>query len=47
MGLKFLLIAMTAVAVVADSMLLPFYPQYFSERFGVTKAVSAAPLSAS
>jgi MFS family permease len=36
MGLKYLLIAMTAVAVVADSMLLPFYPQYFSERFGIT-----------
>ncbi|WP_410499970.1 MFS transporter [Chitinibacter sp. S2-10] len=36
MGLKFWLIAMTAVAVVADTMLLPFYPQYFAERFGVT-----------
>ncbi|WP_348943774.1 MFS transporter [Chitinibacter sp. FCG-7] len=36
MGLKFWLIAMTAVAVVADTMLLPFYPQYFAERFGVS-----------
>ncbi|WP_297574984.1 MFS transporter [uncultured Deefgea sp.] len=36
MGLKFWLIAMTAIAVIADSMLLPFYPQYFAERFGVT-----------
>ncbi|WP_028455568.1 MFS transporter [Chitinilyticum litopenaei] len=36
MGLTYWLIAMTAVAVVADTMLLPFYPQYFAERFGVT-----------
>ncbi|MCH4295454.1 MFS transporter [Shewanella sp. 3B26] len=35
MGLKFYLIGITAVAVVADSMLLPFYPQYFAERFGI------------
>ena len=36
MGLKFCLIGMTAISVIADSMLLPFYPQYFSERFGVS-----------
>lgn len=36
MGLRFWLIAMSAVAVVADTMLLPFYPQYFAARFGVT-----------
>ncbi|MBE9610641.1 MFS transporter [Chitinilyticum piscinae] len=36
MGLTFWLIGMTAVAVIADTMLLPFYPQYFAERFGVT-----------
>lgn len=35
MGLKFYLIGITAVAVMADSMLLPFYPQYFAERFGI------------
>jgi DHA1 family multidrug resistance protein-like MFS transporter len=33
--LKGLLIGMTAVAVVSDSMLLPFYPQFFSGRFGI------------
>ena len=36
MGLRFWLIAMSAVAVVADTMLLPFYPQYFAARFGIT-----------
>ncbi|MCX7206831.1 MAG: MFS transporter [Proteobacteria bacterium] len=36
MGLKFYLIMMTAVAVLSDSMLLPFYPQYFAGRFGQT-----------
>ncbi|RTR00835.1 MFS transporter [Halomonas nitroreducens] len=30
------LVAVTAVAVVSDAMLLPFYPQFFAERFGVT-----------
>ncbi|MFY0992193.1 MFS transporter [Halomonas sp. C05BenzN] len=29
------LVAVTAVAVVSDAMLLPFYPQFFAERFGV------------
>lgn len=36
MNLKTLLVIMTAIAVVSDSMLIPFYPQYFSDRFGVT-----------
>lgn len=36
MQLKVLLVAMTLVAVVSDTMLLPFYPQYFAERFGET-----------
>lgn len=36
MGLRFWLIAMSAVAVVADTMLLPFYPQYFAARFGIS-----------
>lgn len=35
-NLKFFLIAMTMVAVVSDSMLIPFYPQFFSAAFGVT-----------
>ena len=30
------LVAVTAVAVVSDAMLLPFYPHFFAERFGVT-----------
>ncbi len=30
------LVSVTAVAVVSDSMLLPFYPQFFADRFGVT-----------
>lgn len=29
------LVAVTAVAVVSDAMLLPFYPQFFAARFGV------------
>ncbi|WP_416139810.1 MFS transporter [Halomonas sp. HK25] len=29
------LVAVTAVAVISDAMLLPFYPQFFAERFGV------------
>ncbi len=32
------LVWMTAVAVISDSMLHPFYPQYFAEVFGVTSA---------
>lgn len=29
---------MTAIAVISDSMLHPFYPQYFAEVFGITSA---------
>ncbi len=36
MNLKLFLVIMTAIAVVSDSMLIPFYPQYFSSRFGIT-----------
>ncbi|MFC3625709.1 MFS transporter [Vogesella amnigena] len=32
---KSLLMGLTAVAVVSDAMLLPFYPQFFAARFGV------------
>lgn len=35
MSPKQFLVGMTAVAVVADSLLHPFYPQYFAEVFGV------------
>lgn len=34
MSLRFYLIAMTALAVVTDNLIIPFYPQYFAERFG-------------
>ncbi|MCG7200311.1 MFS transporter [Marinobacter pelagius] len=37
-SLKFWLIGMTISAVVADSMLLPFYPHFFATVFGVTDA---------
>ncbi|OLU23339.1 MFS transporter [Pseudomonas sp. PA15(2017)] len=33
MNLRFYLIAMTALAVVTDNLIIPFYPQYFAERF--------------
>lgn len=33
---KPLLMGLTALAVVSDAMLLPFYPQFFAERFGVS-----------
>ncbi|MFT3922294.1 MAG: MFS transporter [Myxococcales bacterium] len=38
MTLKLFLLLMTAIAVVCDSMLHPFYPQYFASVFGVTDA---------
>lgn len=34
--LKFVLVAMIAVSVVSDSMLLPFYPQFFDAAFSVS-----------
>jgi len=33
---KWLLIGITAVAVISDSMLLPFYPQFFAAVYGIT-----------
>jgi MFS family permease len=36
MSLKFSLILLTVVAVISDSMLHPFYPQYFATVYGVT-----------
>jgi predicted MFS family arabinose efflux permease len=35
MRLKSFLLTITALAVVSDAMLIPFYPQFFAERFGV------------
>lgn len=35
-GLKSALILLTLVSVIADTMLLPFYPHFFSDAFGVT-----------
>ena len=35
MKLKSFLLGITALAVVSDAMLLPFYPQFFADRFGV------------
>ena len=34
MTLRRALIGMTLLAVLGDSLLMPFYPQYFAERFG-------------
>lgn len=34
MSLRTSLIVMTALAVVTDNLIIPFYPQYFAERFG-------------
>lgn len=34
MNLRASLIVMTALAVVTDNLIIPFYPQYFAERFG-------------
>lgn len=34
MNLRASLIIMTALAVVTDNLIIPFYPQYFAERFG-------------
>lgn len=39
MSLKAALVGMTAVAVISDTMLQPFYPQYFAARFGVSDPV--------
>nr|WP_324257635.1 MFS transporter [Cellvibrio fontiphilus] len=35
-AVKHLLILMTAAAVISDAVLLPFYPQFFAERFAIT-----------
>lgn len=35
-SVKHLLILMTAAAVISDAVLLPFYPQFFEDRFAIT-----------
>ena len=35
MNTAFFLLSMTVVAVISDTMLIPFYPQFFAQRFGM------------
>ena len=35
-SIKTILILMTAAAVISDAVLMPFYPQFFAERFAIT-----------
>ena len=39
MNLRAHIITMTVLAVISDAILIPFYPQFFSERFGLDSAV--------
>ncbi|MEP6721209.1 MAG: MFS transporter [Variovorax sp.] len=39
MTLKFHVIMMTVLAVISDAILIPFYPQFFSARYGIDSAV--------
>lgn len=39
MKLKVSLILLTLISVVADTMILPFYPQFFEQEFGVTDSL--------
>ncbi|MDM0056749.1 MFS transporter [Variovorax fucosicus] len=39
MSLKFHVIMMTVLAVISDAILIPFYPQFFSARYGIDSAV--------
>ena len=41
MNLRNTIIAMTTFAVVSDAILMPFYPQFFAARYGVTSPVHA------
>ncbi len=41
MNLRNTIITMTAFAVVSDAILIPFYPQFFAARYGVTSPVHA------
>jgi DHA1 family multidrug resistance protein-like MFS transporter len=39
MNLRFHIITMTVLAVISDAILIPFYPQFFSARYGIDSAV--------
>ncbi|MES2674656.1 MAG: MFS transporter [Pseudomonadota bacterium] len=39
--IRYLLLIMTTMAVIGDALLMPFYPQFFAERFGVHNPQSA------
>ena len=39
--IRFSLLLMTTMAVIGDALLMPFYPQFFVQRFGVTDPKSA------
>lgn len=39
--IRFSLLLMTTMAVIGDALLMPFYPQFFAQRFGVTDPKSA------
>ncbi|RYY74897.1 MAG: MFS transporter [Gammaproteobacteria bacterium] len=39
--IRFSLLLMTTMAVIGDALLMPFYPQFFSQRFGVLDPKSA------
>jgi len=41
MKLRNMIILMTAFAVISDAVLIPFYPQFFAARYGVTSPVHA------
>ena len=41
MNLRNIIVTMTTVAVVSDAILIPFYPQFFAARYGVTSPVHA------
>ncbi len=41
MKLRNMIIMMTAFAVISDAVLIPFYPQFFTARYGVTSPVHA------
>ncbi len=41
MTLRHAIVAMTLLAVISDAILIPFYPQFFAQRYGTTSAVHA------
>lgn len=47
MMLRIALLAMTAIAVISDTMLLPYYPQLFAARFGISSSFTVGAYLAS